>query len=494
MDNLFGIALFKNKGDYGPIGDSHLRAVTKSFFLFSLCVVALIFSSGCATLPEVSEVIQEAPGSQETPQILSAKGFLSPEQSKSLIERLKKQVNPTDLLERETAVMESVCGCPPTKGNKVSLLVDGPATYAAMFKAVENAKDHINMETFIFEGDEIGSKFADLLLKKQSEGVQVNIIYDSVGAFGTPGAFFDRLKQGGIQVVEFNPVNPAKGFFRRFLRWQPTHRDHRKILVVDGKVAFTGGVNISGVYSSRLSGMEKEEAKMKGKIPWRDTDVRIEGPVVAEFQKLFLDSWRRENGPPLAERNYFPQLREEGSDLVQVVGSTSGSENRLTFIMYVSAITFSENSVHLTNAYFVPDRQTIKALTEAARRGVDVKMILPKESDSTMALYAGHYYYSDLLKSGVRLYQRRNAMLHAKTAVIDGVWATVGSTNMDFWSFLREDEVNAVILSHDFSAAMEKMFARDLEASDQVKLEEWKTRPLFPRIREWLAHLFSRWL
>ncbi len=278
------------------------------------------------------------------------------------------------------------------------------------------------------------------------------------------------------------------------MRWQPTHRDHRKILIVDGKVAITGGVNISGVYSSRLSGREEKEEKKEKKIPWRDTDVRIEGPVVAELQKLFLDTWQREKGPHLAEKNFFPQLKEMGSDLVQVVGNTPGSENRITFIMYVSAITFSENSAHLTSSYFVPDNQTVKALTDAAQRGVDVKMILPKETDSWMALYAGRYYYSNLLKAGVKIYQRRNAMLHAKTAIIDGVWATVGSTNMDFWSFLREDEVNAIILSRDFSAAMEKMFVRDLEESDQVKLEEWRERPLFPRIREWLAHLLSRWL
>jgi len=215
---------------------------------------------------------------------------------------------------------------------------------------------------------------------------------------------------------------------------------------------------------------------------------------VAEFQKLFLDTWQREKGPHLSERDFFPRPKDVGSDLVQVVGSTPGTENRITFIMYVSAIIFSESSVHLTNAYFVPDKQTVNALTDAGQRGVDVKMILPKETDSWMALYAGRYYYSDLLKSGVKIYQRRNVLLHAKTAVIDGVWATVGSTNMDFWSFSRNDEVNTIILGRDFSAEMEKMFARDLGESDEVKLEEWKERPLFPRIREWLAHLLSRWL
>jgi cardiolipin synthase len=464
-----------------------------AFCLIIVLISAIVLCCGCAILPKVTEVQEEIPVDQESPYILAAKGFLSPNQSKALIERLKQRVDPTDILERETAVMESISGSPLIKGNKVSLLVDGPATYAAMFKAVENAKDHINIETFIFEEDEIGSKFSDLLLQKQSEGVQINIIYDSVGGLSTAGSFFDRLKEAGVKVLEFNPVNPARGFWRRLLRWQPIHRDHRKILVVDGKVAFTGGVNISGVYSSSLSGREEEE-KGEKKIPWRDTDVQIEGPVVAQFQKLFLDTWQREKGPHLAERNFFPDLKEAGSALVQVVASTPGAENRITFIMYVSAIIFSENSVHLTNAYFVPDNQMLEALTDAAHRGVDVKVVLPKITDSWMALYAGQYHYSDLIKSGVKIYQRRNAILHAKTAVIDGVWATVGSTNMDFWSFSRNDEVNAIILGRDFSAEMEKMFAHDLEESDEVKLEEWKERPLFPRLREWFAHLLSRWL
>jgi cardiolipin synthase len=437
-------------------------------------------------------VTEQVSDSQETPRILASKGFLSQQQSQAIIDRIKRSADPTDLLERETAVMESVSGSPLIKGNKASLIIDGPATHAAMFKAVENAKDHVNIETFIFEEDEIGNKFADLLLRKRSEGVHVNIIYDSIGGLRTPGSFFARLKEGGVQVLEFNPVNPAKFFWRRLFRWQPTHRDHRKILIVDGKVAITGGINISGAYSSRRSGREEREDDKE--IPWRDTDVQIEGPAVAEFQKLFLDTWQREKGPQFAKGNFFPDLKEVGIDLVQVVGNKPGDENRITFIMYVSAIIFSENSVHLTNAYFVPDNQMLEALTDAAHRGVDVKIVLPKITDSWMPLYAGQYHYSDLLKSGVKIYQRRNAILHAKTAVIDGVWATVGSTNMDFWSFSRNDEVNAIILGRDFSAEMEKMFARDLEESDEVKLEEWKKRPLLPRIKEWFAHLLSRWL
>ena len=206
--------------------------------------------------------------------------------------------------------------------------------------------------------------------ERQAEGVQVNLIYDSVGCLNTPAAFFQRLRDGGIRVVEFNPINPleARG------EWRLAQRDHRKILLVDGKVAIVGGINISKVYSSSPLKREKNEA---APIHWRDTDVQIEGPAVAEFQKLFLDTWRKQKGPQLADRHYFPDLREAGNALVRVVGSTPGETNRIPFIVYVSAVVFAEHSIHLTNSYFIPDEQILKALADAAARGVDVKIILP---------------------------------------------------------------------------------------------------------------------
>jgi cardiolipin synthase len=461
---------------------------SKAFFFFLLVsLVALV--GGCATLPNVSAIMDEAPTTQKPARIASAKGLLSFKQSKALMERLKRSVNPTDMLQRYSTVIESVSQSPLTQGNKVTLLVDGAATYAAMFKAIENAGDHINIESYIMEDieDDRGRKFADLLLQKQAEGVQVNLIYDSVGSYTTPAAFFQRLRDGGVQVVEFNPINPLKARGK----WRLAKSDHRKILIVDGKVAITGGINISQVYSSSLSGRGDKEA---AQVPWRDTDVQIEGPAVAEFQKLFLDTWQNQKGPELPEGQYFPALKAEGQALVRVLGSTPGEANRITFIMYVAAITFAKNTLHMTNAYFVPDRQTVEALTDAAKRGVDVKIILPGTSDSSLVQSAGEYFYSGLLKSGVKLYKRRNVLLHAKTLVIDGVWSTVGSTNMDFWSFSSNDEVNAVILSREFAIEMEKMFAGDLAESDQVRWEEWKKRPLSLKVKQWFSHLFARWL
>ncbi len=215
--------------------------------LFLLLSVA--FLAGCATLPDTSDIIY-GPLDFRAPRVVGARGELSSERSKRILERLQRQSGSTDLLARQTIVLEEISGSPLVAGNKATLLKDGEATYGAMFKAIQGAQDHINFETFIFEDDEIGRRFADLLLEKQEQGVQVNLIYDSVGSKDTPEAFFKRLRDCGIKVVEFNPVNPLKAKKVDFL----THRDHRKILIVDGKIAFTGGVNISGVYSSSPSG------------------------------------------------------------------------------------------------------------------------------------------------------------------------------------------------------------------------------------------------
>jgi cardiolipin synthase len=466
--------------------DQHMKIVKPLLFFF-LFIAILSLINGCATLPRVSEKIDAAPTAQEPRQIVSAKGLVSPEKSKAIMERLTQSVKPTDILERYTAVIESVTESPLTKGNKVTLLIDGPATYAAMFETIRGAKDNINLETFILEDDEIGKKFTDLLLRKQAEGVQVNIIYDSMGSFTTSESFFQRLRDGGIHVVEFNPVSPLKGH----LKWLMINPDHRKILIVDGKVAISGGINISKVYSGKFSGRKK----VKGDpLPWRDTDVQIEGPAVAEFQKLFLDTWSKQEGLKLSEPNYYPKMKEDGNALVRVVGSTPGSDNRITFIVYVTAITFAEHSIHLTNAYFVPDKQILKAFADAARRGVDVKIILPATTDSQLVLNAARHNYSELLKAGVKIYERRNVVLHAKTAVIDGVWSTVGSTNLDSLSLLSDDEVNAVVLSREFAVEMERMFASDLAQSDQIQCDKWGERPLFQKIKESFGPIFSPWL
>lgn len=466
-----------------------MPAGTRFVPLFCALLVVLLLG-GCASLPDMAKVVRETPASPETPPtIVTARRQLSARESRAIVKRLKRRALPTDILQRHLTVEEALSGKPLVAGNKVTLLVDGPATYAAMIKAIRNARDHVSFETYIFAADEAGRTFGDLLLEKEAEGVEVNLIYDSLGSRSTPSAFFRHLSRGGVEVVEFNPINPL----RSTIKWMSalTHRDHRKILVADGAVAVTGGVNITKSYSR-----SSFDRRRKGdeEFAWRDTDVQIEGPAVAEMQRLFMDTWKRKNGPPLAGRSYFPPLEKAGSELVRIIGSTPGEKNRGTYMAYVSAITFASESIHLTNSYFVPDRQMIKALADAAERGVDVKLILPARSDSRLTWYAGRSHYTRLLKSGVKLYEHRNAVLHAKTAVIDGVWSTVGSSNMDRWSSLRNDEVNAVILGRDFARQMEEMFETDLANCDAIELSNWERRSLGDRIRELFARSLGYWL
>jgi cardiolipin synthase A/B len=375
-------------------------------------------------------------------------------------------------------------------GNKLTLLQDGPATYEAMFAVMREARDHIHLETYIFADDEVGQRFAELLLDKQAAGVPVSLIYDSVGCLNTPRAFFDRLRAGGVQVLEFNPVNPLASQQKT---WGLNNRDHRKQLLVDGRIAFIGGINISASYSSGSS-IHLTGPKASSEAGWRDTHLQIEGPVVAEFQKLFLDTWHKQKGPPLAGSQPFPRLERQGNSIVRAIGSAAGDPRSLIYLTLLSAIQHAERNSYLTIAYFVPDPQLIKALTEAAQRGVDVKLILPSHTDSWAVFHAGRSHYTRLLRAGVRIYERRGAVMHAKTASIDGVWSTVGSTNLDWRSFLHNDEINASVLSRDFSAQLDAMFAQDLAESDAIELRQWQNRSLLLRLQEWTARLAEYWL
>ena len=448
------------------------------------CLLAL---NACATLPDTEALIGRHTG--QAAQFDDARGPISEQKSAAILARLKQNSGAIDILDKQIALEQSIVGSPLVVGNKVTLLQDGPATYAAMFAAIKQAQDHVNLESYIFEDDEVGEQFSQLLLATQARGVQVNLIYDSVGGFSTPKSFFERLTQGGVAVLEFNPINP----FSLKKAWMPNNRDHRKLLVVDGKVAFLGGINISSVYSSGsiLSGPNKNRPE---KLAWRDTHVQIDGPVVAEFQKLFLQTWQKQQGLELAQKNYFPVLKSQGKDLVRAIGSTPDDPFSLIYLTLISAIGNAEKNVYLTTAYFVPDPQLLKSLVEAATRGVDVKLILPSQSDSAVVFHAGRAHYTELLQGGVKLYEHAGALLHAKTAVIDGVWSTVGSTNLDWRSFLDNDEINAVVLGREFAQKMQVMFNADLASSRAIDLPSWNQRPVEFRLKEWMAQLWRRLL
>ena len=404
--------------------------------------------AGCTSLPIIVPDLARPTGAPV--QLEGARGPLSPTQSKAVLDRLSASGQQTNIFDRHLALEEAIVGSPLTTGNQVTLLKDGPATYHAMLAAIAAARDHINLETYILEDDEIGQRFAQALIDKQRQGVQVNLIRDSAGTIGTPAAFFERLAASGIRVLEFNPLNPMAA--RQ--DWELNQRDHRKLLIVDGRTAFLGGINISSVYSSGSSGRSSRPrpSPLEAGPGWRDTDLQLQGPVVAELQKLFLAVWEKQKGEPLAAKNYFPVLQPVGRQVVRVIGSSPEEAYSLIYATLLSAIASAETSVHLTNAYFVPDPQLLAALGAAAQRGVDVVLILPSQTDSWLVFQAGRSFYTQLLRAGVKIYERRGAILHSKTALVDGVWATVGSTNLDWRSFLHNHELNAVVLGAEFGA------------------------------------------
>ncbi len=464
----------------------HGGFLPRARFATRSAIAALCLSlTACASLPDV-RYLNTSLDPQQSATIKTAHGELSEKQSDSLLAQRLRSAK-VDLPEL-AALEEAATGSPLIAGNKLTLLNDGPQTMKAMIAAIKDAKDHVNLETYIFGQDAMGDEFADLLIQKQQEGVQVNIIYDSVGSLGTQPEFFQRLRDAGIAVIEFNPVNPFKRFGSA---WRLNNRDHRKILIVDGRIAFTGGINITDDYSS--GSLFRSRSRNKSHLGWRDTHVQVEGPAVASFQWLFMQTWVSQRNDDLAARKYFPQLKPAGDKIVRVIGSKPGGDYEV-YKAYVLAMQEAKTSIHITNSYFVPDAQLVEALTNAAKRGVDVKIVFPGVSDASLVMHAGRSFYSELLASGVRIFELQASVLHAKTAVIDGYWSTVGSTNLDMRSFLHNSEVNLIALDQGFGSTMESAFNEDLKNSIEVTPQKWEQRPFSDRMREWVARQFEYWL
>jgi cardiolipin synthase A/B len=407
--------------------------------------------------------------------------------------RSRQKTDNAALLKRHTASAERIGRSPSFPGNRVTLLRDGPETFSAMSEAILKAKDHINLEVFLIRDDAVGRALSDLLIRMRKEGVRVHFLYDAFGGKKTPEAFFARLRGEGVVVRAFNPLRPL----RLFGKWNINNRDHRKILVVDGKVAFTGGLNFYSVYGKSSSaaapeGVDKDDAESQ--YYWRDTHIRVEGPAVGELQRLFLGMWKLQGGPEPSGSGYFPILDPVGETLMRVVASTPDQPVSDIYRSYLSAIAAAQRSIHLTHAYLVLDSTMRSALVNAARRGVDVKIILPGVCDFCLSFHAGRFNYPPLLDAGVRIFERSDALLHSKTAVIDGVWSTVGSANLTYRSFRHDAEVNAVILDPDFADLMEEMFEADLSLSDEVLRKEWEKRAYRERLKQSAAQLIRYWL
>jgi cardiolipin synthase len=434
--------------------------------------------------------VNDTPPPQGTPQIIGARGPLTAQQRRALLDRSAIEPGEAGILRRHVAIEEAVAETPLVAGNSTRLLVDGTQTFAAMFAAIKSAKATLNLEYYIFEDVESdGEQLGDLLISKLREGVAINIIYDSYGSNTTAPEFFKRLKDAGINLVEFNPVNPLNPVMLN-------NRDHRKMLVVDGARAIVGGINLSTEYQSSGPGKSAGVQDRPG-LPWRDTDLEIDGPVVAQLQALFLTHWSEQKGPPLDKAKYFPTVPSRGTEMVRIVGSTPDKEIPRFYVTLLSAIRNAEKNIWLSTAYFVPTDQEEEDMIGAARRGVDVRLLLPSDSDSKMALAIGRSHYGYLLEGGVKIYEIQNKVLHSKIASIDGVWMAVGSSNFDPRSVVFNDEVDAIVLGSAAAQDYQKMFDADIATARQIDLATWRRRPLgerFLEIFELSSFLWQNWL
>ena len=451
-----------------------------------LLTLALVSCSQVPTIPEPppTEVAAQV-------QVTGARGPLSQRQTTALLRRLVAQTPDAGALERHLAIEQSVAGAPLYTGNRVTILRDGEDAFAATFAAIQAAQRYLYLEYYTLEDvQHDGQRLSDLLIARQRNGVQITVMYDSIGSISTPGEFFDRLSAAGIQVRRFNPLNPLIAHF------SINDRDHRKLLLADGQRAIIGGVNLSSDYES--APFESQSARHAGAHePWHDTDLQIEGPAVHELKQLFDRHWQQKGGAAaaLAAEDDSASASAQGDQVVRIIGSQAGGKlSPRYYATLLSAIRSAAVQIDITAAYFAPTRQEQRALIRAVRRGVAVRLLLPSHSDSFPALAVQHSHYAALLKGSVQIYERQDGILHSKAMVMDGVWSIVGSSNFDHRSVLFNDEVDAVVIGSQTGAQMQQFFEQDLQHAQRIEAQSWNQRPVSERLRERFWRLWEQLL
>lgn len=364
--------------------------------------------------------------------------------------------------------------------NRVALLKDGHQAFPAMLDAIARAQRTISFETYILRDDTTGSRFLDALIERARAGVEVLLMYDHWGSEVSESST-GRLAEAGVKVHVFRPVRFTGSLSRLFAKLM--RRNHRKSLVVDGMVGFTGGLNISDDYASVEDGG-------KG---WRDTHVRITGPAAQELERLFLETWRKNRGERFDETR-FVRPRHPGTPRLRVVGNDFAADRKGIRRAYVEAFNRARSHVFLTHAYFLPPAKILKALIRAAHRGARIAVILAAETDVKPVLWAARGLYAKLIRAGVEVYEWKGRVLHAKTATVDGRWATVGSSNLDPLSLRQNLEVNALVTDESFARAAEAMFTQDLTHCTRVTMEHVRGYGLFMRFVSWLAFRLRHWM
>jgi cardiolipin synthase len=374
--------------------------------------------------------------------------------------------------------MHALTGAPLSNGNHVELLKNGVRIFPPMLAAIRNAKKTINLEFYIYWDGEIGRTFAQALAEKARAGVHVKVILDAVGSANMSQELLDFMQRNGIDFEWYHP-----------LRWYTlsrfNHRTHRKVLVVDGEIGFSGGVGIADEWLGDAD----------SKDHWRETVVRVEGPAVTQMQFAFMDNWVKSRGELLTGLDYFPEVGPRGNHLTQVLKSSPSEGSSTVKLLYIISIVSASKSIYISNAYFVPDPDTLRALEGAVRRGVDVRVVVPGEyTDVPIVRQASRLQYEMMLRRGIRIFEYQPTMMHSKTMVVDGIWSTVGSSNFDDRSFRLNDEVNVNVYDEDIARQMEEMFFEDVARSIEITPVKWLRRPMFDRLKESFAGVFKKQL
>ena len=360
-------------------------------------------------------------------------------------------------------------------GNRVATLLNGDQIFPAMLDAIRSASRSITFETYIYWSGDIGRAFAEALSERSRSGVKVHVLLDWLGSQKMDENALDLMREAGVEVERYHPV-------RWYTLSKLNNRTHRKLLVIDGKVGFTGGVGIADKWTGNAQDPDH----------WRDTHYRVEGPAVAQMQSTFMDNWTKVTGKVLHTTDYFAQTQSAGTHFAQVFQSSAEGGSESMHLMYLLSIAAASKSIHLSMAYFAPDEIAFDALIAALHRGVKVRLLLPgPHTDAEIVQHASRAKWGELMQHGAEIYQYQPTMFHCKVLVVDGLWTSVGSTNFDNRSFRLNDEANLNVYDADFAAQQIAIFNEDLKQSRRLTYEEWGARPWREKIKERAARLFN---
>jgi cardiolipin synthase len=373
-----------------------------------------------------------------------------------------------------TRSMGSLLGPAILDGNRITALQNGDEIFPAMLSAIRSAKKTIAFETYIYWSGRIGKEFADALSGRARDGVRVHVLLDWLGAGKMEESLLGEMKSAGVEIQKYHP-----------LRWynlsRLNNRTHRKLLIVDGKVGFTGGV---GIADNWLGHAQDEEH-------WRDSHFRVEGPAVAQMQAAFMDNWMKTQGEVLHGEDYFPSLGPSGSALAQMFKSSPGEGSESVRLMYLLSIASARKNIRISASYFVPDDLSVETLVAARKRGVPIEIIVPgTKIDAEITRKASRARWGDLLQAGIEIYEFQPTMFHCKVMIVDDLWVSVGSTNFDNRSFRLNDEANLNVLDGDFAMEQARVFEADKKNAQHITYEMWKKRPFREKLAEHAAALF----